>query len=380
MQEFPAGHAGRIRIMLPEAIARYILVFGGCLSLLFSLIHVFIRGKQVENYNLSLLLFILTILQFQFALIISEGALSYPGLLFMHLTFLFLAIPLAYRAYFFVVFPSSDLSGRKWLIFVPACLTMPLDMYYLVQSNAGKLTMIESLLTGLNSRSLVVIRMITGAASLEVLLLLGMLSMRMIKEYRRSRMPITAVNAVYAVITLAASEMVLLGYLLNSMSAVKYGAVIISLLLISSYITGVRYPSLIQLVIIEAKKQYHRKKLLTGIDPESLLFNLERLMEEEKLYTSETLSLKDLADILSITPHQLSHLLNSERDTNFNTFVNQYRIEEAKRLLLEEAERSILTIAYAVGFNSKSTFYDAFSRFTGITPKQYRESRNSSAR
>ena len=155
---------------------------------------------------------------------------------------------------------------------------------------------------------------------------------------------------------------------------------IISLLLISSYITGVRYPSLIQLVIIEAKKQYHRKKLLTGIDPESLLFNLERLMKEEKLYTSETLSLKDLADILSITPHQLSHLLNSERDTNFNTFINQYRIEEAKRLLLEEAERSILTIAYAVGFNSKSTFYDAFSRFTGITPKQYRESHGSSAR
>jgi len=59
--------------------------------------------------------------------------------------------------------------------------------------------------------------------------------------------------------------------------------------------------------------------------------------------------------------------------------INQYRIKEAKKMLIEESERSVLSIAYAVGFNSKSSFYEAFSRFTGKTPVQYRREKENRA-
>jgi AraC-like DNA-binding protein len=58
---------------------------------------------------------------------------------------------------------------------------------------------------------------------------------------------------------------------------------------------------------------------------------------------------------------------------NFNTFVNTYRVEEVKRLLVDYPEKTVLQIAHEAGFNSKSSFYDSFTRFTGLTPVEYRK-------
>jgi AraC-like DNA-binding protein len=59
---------------------------------------------------------------------------------------------------------------------------------------------------------------------------------------------------------------------------------------------------------------------------------------------------------------------------NFFDFINQYRVEEAKKLLADvETKRSILDIALMVGFNSTSTFYTAFKKFTGDSPVKFRK-------
>jgi len=68
------------------------------------------------------------------------------------------------------------------------------------------------------------------------------------------------------------------------------------------------------------------------------------------------LNLKGLADRLSLTPHQLSEYLNERVKQDFRSFINSFRVEAAKRILIEEPEKSILTICYDVGFGSKSTF------------------------
>jgi YesN/AraC family two-component response regulator len=96
-------------------------------------------------------------------------------------------------------------------------------------------------------------------------------------------------------------------------------------------------------------------------------------MEEEKIFADEELTLKDLASELAISQHQLSQILNENLKKNFNTFINEYRIEEAKKMLIEEKERSILSIGIAVGFNSNTAFTTVFSKITGITPSQYRK-------
>ena len=66
--------------------------------------------------------------------------------------------------------------------------------------------------------------------------------------------------------------------------------------------------------------------------------------------------------------------MNKNLGKNFFEFVNEYRIEEAKRMLIsnEYKESTILEILYEAGFNSKSVFNSLFKTDTNLTPKEFR--------
>ncbi|GBF50601.1 DNA-binding helix-turn-helix protein [Leptospira ryugenii] len=149
---------------------------------------------------------------------------------------------------------------------------------------------------------------------------------------------------------------------------------ILGVLLILIHLLRHRNPELLREVskIVVADKKYQSSQLKT-IDVQKLGETLEKRMKEDKLYKNDELSLGDLASALGITQHQLSEYLNQHQKKNFFQFVNAYRIEEAKLLCKNEKEKTILSIAYEVGFPSKSTFYDAFKRETGMSPTEYRK-------
>ena len=96
-------------------------------------------------------------------------------------------------------------------------------------------------------------------------------------------------------------------------------------------------------------------------------------MEEEKIYCDEDLSLSRLSKALEITMHQLSQFLNEHHGKNFNSYINSYRIWEAKNYLKEEPARNALSIAYAIGFNSYSAFFSAFKKEEGMSPADFRK-------
>lgn len=96
-------------------------------------------------------------------------------------------------------------------------------------------------------------------------------------------------------------------------------------------------------------------------------------MEFEDLYLDGKLSLKTLSSMLDITTHQLSEILNSRLNTNFRSFVNRYRINAAKKMLLENEDISILHTTLNCGFNSKTTFNTAFHALEGMTPTKFIE-------
>ena len=97
-------------------------------------------------------------------------------------------------------------------------------------------------------------------------------------------------------------------------------------------------------------------------------------MENNKPYLKSDLRILELADSLSIPHYQLSQLINDEFAVNFYDFINQYRVEEAKKLLIEDIRNlKILAIAYEVGFNSKATFNRVFKKSTKLTPSQFKE-------
>lgn len=111
-----------------------------------------------------------------------------------------------------------------------------------------------------------------------------------------------------------------------------------------------------------------------GSWPPDVKERLLSYMDSNKPYLKSDLKISELADSLSIPYYQLSQLINDEFSVNFYDFVNKYRVEEAKKLLLQDTRNfKILAIAYEVGFNSKATFNRVFKKVTDLTPSQFKE-------
>jgi AraC-like DNA-binding protein len=102
---------------------------------------------------------------------------------------------------------------------------------------------------------------------------------------------------------------------------------------------------------------------------------LHKYMQESKAYLNSQLKIDDLAQSISMPQKLLSNLINREFKKNFFEYVNEFRIEEAKRQLTaaEYKNKSVLDIALDSGFNSKSSFYDLFKKSLGTTPSGFRD-------
>jgi len=108
---------------------------------------------------------------------------------------------------------------------------------------------------------------------------------------------------------------------------------------------------------------------------EEIKNKLEAILANEKPYLQQELTLNGLAELVGISDKKLSMVLNHILHTSFYDFVNRYRVEEVKeKLKLEEYEKySLLGVAYTCGFNSKSSFYRAFKKETGISPTIFKQ-------
>ena len=107
-----------------------------------------------------------------------------------------------------------------------------------------------------------------------------------------------------------------------------------------------------------------------------ILERLLRFVESEKPYLDPSLTIEDLARKLSVPPKHLSQTIHSRMNQSFYDFINAQRVEAAKDRFQSDASRTrtVLNVAYEVGFNSKSVFNAAFKRHTGMTPKDFRRS------
>lgn len=116
-----------------------------------------------------------------------------------------------------------------------------------------------------------------------------------------------------------------------------------------------------------------RAALLSVEKMQSIASKLEGVMKEDKLFLQDNLSLNKLSESVSETENYISETLSKFLNTNFFQFVNSFRVEEAKKAL-QDSDKLITSIAYDVGFNSKSTFNTAFKKIVGYSPSAYRNS------
>jgi AraC-like DNA-binding protein len=116
----------------------------------------------------------------------------------------------------------------------------------------------------------------------------------------------------------------------------------------------------------------YARSALTATHAEQLAARIRTAMDKDALFLDPNLSLQKLSRHVGALPNQVSQTLNEQIGATFFDYIAHHRIEAAKPLILEGAA-STLTVSLDVGFNSRSTFYKAFSRETGMTPKAYRD-------
>ncbi len=126
---------------------------------------------------------------------------------------------------------------------------------------------------------------------------------------------------------------------------------------------------------VEQKEESYTKSGLEDEVGRELSKRLIKLMEDQKPFTNSELSLRNLADMLEISPHNLTEVINKFSNKNFYDFVNTYRVEEVKARIRNQENNNytLLAIGLESGFNSKSSFNSVFKKNTGLTPSQYKK-------
>ena len=143
--------------------------------------------------------------------------------------------------------------------------------------------------------------------------------------------------------------------------------------IVAIYLVNQKHPEFLTIVTENIAQAKYKKSQVSNVDTLGVLAALNDLVQVQKIYLDEDLTLPILAEKLSLNTHQLSEILNSHLNTSFTNYIKAHRVEEAKRLLVEEPFQKVLTISMEVGFRSSSTFSSSFRKATGLSPNEYRE-------
>lgn len=142
-------------------------------------------------------------------------------------------------------------------------------------------------------------------------------------------------------------------------------------------ISGVLQPR-IEMVVSEdefaAKEEGKIVLLADDLARKKCFEELCQKVEQQQLFKDSKLTLPKLATRMRVSRRDLSQMINQYTGNNFSTFINQYRVDEAKKMLtnMDFQHLNMVGIAYEVGFSSKATFFAVFKKFTGNSPGHYK--------
>lgn len=126
----------------------------------------------------------------------------------------------------------------------------------------------------------------------------------------------------------------------------------------------------------EVKKTKYAHSVLSNSEIDQLGQRLIDLMASDKLYLDPELSVERLAEILDTSRHKFSQFLNHVLRKSYSEYINELRIEEAKRLLVNPNmhQYTLQAVANTAGFSSYTTFFQVFKKLVGMTPQEYKKS------
>lgn len=118
--------------------------------------------------------------------------------------------------------------------------------------------------------------------------------------------------------------------------------------------------------------QKYQKVKIDDAECAGIVKRMKQYLEKDKVYTNADLKMKDLADVLHLSPSKLSQVFNRYLNENYYEFINRYRLNEFKQLIEagEYKRYTITALSEKCGFK-KSNFFSTFRKVEGMTPAEY---------
>ncbi|MBQ6549748.1 MAG: AraC family transcriptional regulator, partial [Prevotella sp.] len=140
---------------------------------------------------------------------------------------------------------------------------------------------------------------------------------------------------------------------------------------------GVFFVALAMIVVGIALRKKPSPVSEQSTEPQSVIDNelmqrISDLMDKKKPYLSSELKISDLADTLGTSSRNISDCIKNSTDKTFANFINAYRIDYAKQLMLHQPNMKITEVFLNSGFANETTFFRIFKAATGMTPNEWK--------
>ncbi|PJZ52792.1 AraC family transcriptional regulator [Leptospira adleri] len=350
--------------------------FGGIFSFFFALIQI-LKGRTLKNFILFLIFFSMGIILIKGLVLLNGFGFSYSHFFSFENFFIFLIGPSLF-IYFNLLLLNEKVNLRILLPhYIPTVLFLigyTIDTIFIISENRP--------LNDLNEKFESRYDLIYRAATIITIVYFSVILAKFVElfkenisEYPWSKhiISILSIGLTGVIITLLNNFRFLFSLYEIFIPLYFLCLSILTFTVLYAFVISQVYPITFNIVSETFQKMSYQKSTLQNVDSDDLVNRLETLMLQDKVYLEVGITLNRLAEKLNIKSHQLSELLNNNLNKSFFTYVNQFRIEEAKVLLLSEKESSVIKIAFDSGFNSLSVFNTVFKKEVGMTPSQFRK-------
>ena len=368
--------------MQESSISVYVLVAMGSSGLLTVALLSNKGGNKIANRLLAALTFTISIVVGGAVLLSTKYVFLFPHLSRLHHPFAFLGAPLVFLYLRVLTRNEERFETKDFLHFIPFALCLIYLLPYYTQSGEEKLKIVvseyvqESMGHWYYVRSALFI--VQSLVYLIVIAAVIITYSRGVKDRTSPSEKAILFRVRFFVIAFLSLWLgALLRYALDQTARtnllVPLGAS--ALVYAIGYMEMARRPAITANAEKPAAAKKYEKSTLTSDRSEQYLQRLVHLMEHEKVFTDDELTLQKVAEKLSIPAHHLSQTINERLGQTFSDFINSYRVEEAKKRLLDPAKShySLLAIAEEAGFNSKSSFNAVFKKHVNMTPSEFRK-------